>query len=71
MAADDFYRKLGALLGKETDLASRRSLATANFELASLTAKVGRNADALAAHKAVLAARSVPEWRRWPTWAAA
>jgi serine/threonine-protein kinase len=56
-AASDFYGKLGALLGRETDVSSRRALAAANFELAGLTAKVGRNADALAAHRSVLAAR--------------
>ena len=56
-SASDFYGKLGALLGKETDVASRRALAQSNFELADLTGKVGRNADALAAHRAVLAAR--------------
>ena len=56
-SAADFYGKLGALLGKDTDIASRRALAQSNFELADLTAKVGRNEDALAAHRAVLAAR--------------
>jgi eukaryotic-like serine/threonine-protein kinase len=56
-SAADFYGKLGALLGKETNFASRRALAAANFELARLTAKVGRNADALAMHRSVLAAR--------------
>ena len=56
-SASDFYGKLGALLGKETDLASRRALAQANFELAELTDKVGRKEDALAAHRQVLAAR--------------
>jgi serine/threonine-protein kinase len=56
-SAADFYGKLVALLGKETDVASRRTLAAANFELAELTAKVGRIADAMAAHRAVLAAR--------------
>ena len=56
-SAADFYGKLGALLGKETDIASRRALAQSNFELADLTGKVGRNEDALAAHRAVLAAR--------------
>src|SRR5271165_3110796 len=56
-SASDFYGKLGALLGQETDIASRRALARSNFELADLTGKVGRNADALAAHRAVLAAR--------------
>ncbi len=55
-SASDFYGKLGALLGKDTDIASRRALAQSNFELAGLTAKVGRNEDALAAHRAVLAA---------------
>ena len=56
-SASDFYGKLGTLLGKETDLASRRALAQANFELSDLTEKVGRNEDALAAHRQVLAAR--------------
>ena len=56
-SAADFYGKLGALLDKETDIASRRALAQSNFELADLTGKVGRNEDALAAHRAVLAAR--------------
>ena len=56
-SASDFYGKLGALLGQETDIGSRRALARSNFELAELTWKVGRNEDALAAHRAVLAAR--------------
>ena len=56
-SAADFYGKLSALLGNETDLASRRALAAANFELADLTDKVGRKDEALAAHRAVLAAR--------------
>ena len=56
-SASDFYGRLGALLGKETDIASRRALAQSNFELADLTGKVGRTEDALAAHRAVLAAR--------------
>ena len=56
-SASDFYGKLGALLGKETDFASRRALAQSNFELAELTGKVGRTEAALAAHRAVLAAR--------------
>jgi len=56
-SASEFYGKLSALLGKETDRASRRALAAANFALAGLTAKVGRNADALATHRSVLAAR--------------
>ncbi len=56
-SAADFYGKLGALLDKDTDVASRRALAQSNFELAELTGKVGRNEDALAAHRAVLAAR--------------
>jgi serine/threonine-protein kinase len=53
----DFYGRLGALLGRETDPAARRALAAANFELAELTAKVGRPEEALAAHRAALAAR--------------
>ena len=56
-SASDFYGKLGALLGQETDIASRRALAQSNFELAELTGKVGRIEDALAAHRMVLAAR--------------
>ena len=56
-SAADFYGRLGALLGKDSDIASRRALAQSNFELAELTGKVGRNEDALAAHHAVLAAR--------------
>ena len=56
-SASDFYGKLGALLGKESDLASRRALWQANFELARLTDKVGTPEDALAAHRQVLAAR--------------
>jgi serine/threonine-protein kinase len=56
-SASDFYRKLAAILGKETDVASRRALEQSNFELAELTGKVGRIEAALAAHHAVLAAR--------------
>jgi tetratricopeptide (TPR) repeat protein/tRNA A-37 threonylcarbamoyl transferase component Bud32 len=56
-SAADFYRKLAALLGKETDVTSRRALEQSNFELAELTGKVGRIEAALAAHQATLAAR--------------
>jgi serine/threonine-protein kinase len=56
-SASDFYGKLGALLGKETDVASRRALAQSNFELAELTGNVGDKKAALAAHRSVLAAR--------------
>src|SRR5208282_5083974 len=56
-SASDFYGKLGALLGKESDLASRRALWQANYEVAELTGKVGKLEDALAAHRQVLAAR--------------
>ena len=56
-SAADFYGKLSAMLGNETDPASRRALALSNFELAVLTSSVGRKQDALAAHQAVLAAR--------------
>jgi serine/threonine protein kinase len=56
-SAADFYGKLGALLGKESDPAARRALASSNFELADLAGKVGRPEEALAAHRAVLAAR--------------
>ena len=66
-SAAGFYGKLGALLGKGTDLASRRALAAANFELAELTAKVGRVEDALSTHRTVLAARRRWRPRRGPT----
>ncbi len=56
-SASEFYGKLSVLLGKETDFASRRALAQSNFELADLTSRVGREEDALAAHRAVLAMR--------------
>jgi tetratricopeptide (TPR) repeat protein len=56
-SAADFYRKLSALLDKETDFSSRRALAQSNFELAELTRRIGRSEDALAAHQAVLATR--------------
>jgi serine/threonine-protein kinase len=56
-SASEFYARLGALLGREADPASRRALASANFELAGLTAKVGRLTEALASHRAVLEAR--------------
>jgi serine/threonine-protein kinase len=56
-SASDFYGRLAALLGKETDLASRRALTASNFELAQLTWKVGRQEEALGMHRAVLAAR--------------
>ncbi len=56
-SASDFYGKLGALLGKESDLASRRALWQANYEVAELTGKVGKPDDALAAHRQVVAAR--------------
>src|SRR5262249_19689568 len=56
-SAADFYGKLSALLGRETDRTSRRALARSNYELAELTAKVGRTEEALAAHRAVLAVR--------------
>jgi tetratricopeptide (TPR) repeat protein len=56
-SASDFYGKLGALLGKESDLASRRALWQANYEVAELTGKVGKLEDALAAHRQVLTAR--------------
>ena len=56
-SASDFYGKLGALLGRESDTASRLALARANFEVAALTRLVGRTEEALAAHRKVLAAR--------------
>ena len=56
-SASDFYGKLGALLGNESDLASQRALWKANFEVAELTGLVGKPDDALAAHRQVVAAR--------------
>src|SRR5262249_41800603 len=56
-STQDFYGKLSALLGRETDRASRRALASSNFVLADLTGRVGGKADALKAHRDVLAAR--------------
>ncbi|MGO9462565.1 MAG: protein kinase domain-containing protein [Isosphaeraceae bacterium] len=56
-SASDFYGKLGALLGKESGLASRRALWQANYEGAVLTRQVGNPENALAAHQQVLAAR--------------
>ncbi len=56
-SAQDFYRKLSTLLGKETDLESRRALAESNFELAELTDKVGLKQVALKMHQEVLATR--------------
>ena len=53
-SASDFYGKLGALLKGRSDMASRRALGQANFELAELTTKVGRTEAALAAHQQVL-----------------
>ncbi len=53
-SAAEFYDKLGSLLGNESDLASRRAMAQANFELAKLTGMVGRSEDALAMHQALL-----------------
>ena len=61
-SASEFYGKLGALLGKESDLASRRALWQANFEVAELTREVGKPEDALAAHRQV----SPPALRWWP-----
>src|SRR5262249_4452584 len=54
-SAADYYGKLSASLGRETDVAARRALAASNFKLAELTGKVGRKQDALAIHRATLA----------------
>src|SRR5262249_37498548 len=56
-SATELYGTLGALLGQETDRASRRALGASNFELADLIRLVGRKEDGLAAHRAVLATR--------------
>jgi eukaryotic-like serine/threonine-protein kinase len=58
-SASEFYGKLGALLGKVSDLASRRVVWQANYKVAALTATVGKPEDALAAHRQVLSAREV------------
>jgi serine/threonine-protein kinase len=55
-SAADFYGKLSASLGGDTALEARRALAASNFELAELTGNVGRKEDALAMHRATLAA---------------
>ena len=76
-AASDFYARLGRLLGQESDRASRRGLWLANYEVAGLTARVGKPEDALVAHRQVLAAREalMAETRLTrtspPTWVAA
>ena len=56
-SASDFYGRLRAMLGRESDAASRRALLQANFEVANLTGIVGRMEDALAIHREVLAER--------------
>ena len=61
-SAGDFYGRLGALLGKETDLASRRALSQANFELAELTDKVGE-AGGCAGRPPAGPRRPLPRWR--------
>jgi serine/threonine-protein kinase len=61
-SAADFYGKVGALLKGQSDLASRRALGDANFELAELTSKVGQKEAALAAHQQVLDFREA--WMR-------
>ena len=58
-SASDFYGKFGAILKNRSDIASRKAMLQANFELAELTDKVGKPDDALAAHRQVLAAREV------------
>jgi eukaryotic-like serine/threonine-protein kinase len=56
-SASDYYGELAALLAEQTDKASRRALLQAEFEVAELTAKVGREEAAIEAHRKVLAAR--------------
>jgi serine/threonine protein kinase/tetratricopeptide (TPR) repeat protein len=56
-SASDFYGKLGRLLDNESGFGSRRALASANYEVAELTSKVGHPEDALEAHRQVLVAR--------------
>ena len=76
-SAADFYGRLSALLGPETDFASRRALHQATFELADLTAKIGRTEDALCPTGRCcrgggrLRRSRGPTPRPAPTWAAA
>jgi serine/threonine protein kinase/tetratricopeptide (TPR) repeat protein len=56
-SAADFYGKLGALLGRESDFTSRRDLAAANYELAWLMVKVGRPEEGLRVHRSVVEVR--------------
>jgi serine/threonine-protein kinase len=53
-SASDFYDQLAALLEEQPDLASRRALGQARFELAQLTERVGRRDKALAIHENLL-----------------
>ena len=56
-SASDFYGKLGALLGKETDAASRRALLAGELRAGRIDRQGRpRTEDALAAHRSVLAA---------------
>ena len=42
-SASDFYKKLDALLRDRTDVSSRQAMLHANYEVAELANKVGRN----------------------------
>ncbi len=56
-SASDYYSRLAPLLEKQTDRTSRRALLQANFEVAELADRIGETAEALEAHRHVLAAR--------------
>jgi tetratricopeptide (TPR) repeat protein len=54
LAASEYYGRLGVLLERRSDLASRRALLDANYRVAGLTGSIGSNQDALAMHQRVL-----------------
>ena len=56
-SASNFYSRLAPLLEKQTDRTSRRALLQANFEVAELADRIGETAEALEAHRHVLAVR--------------
>ena len=56
-SAASFYGKLGALLGQETAIASRRALAGVELRAGCVDKQIGRKEERWRAHRAVLAAR--------------
>jgi tetratricopeptide (TPR) repeat protein len=55
--AASFYADLEKLLARQTDVKSRKALATAYFQLGELTDKIGDKKEALAVHRKSLALR--------------